>query len=46
VPETEEAALLEFFAAIRNAVHMAFEECTQAQRLHDLFYPQVSWLHA
>jgi hypothetical protein len=33
---TEEAALLEFFAGMRGAVHVAFEEGTQAQWLHDL----------
>jgi hypothetical protein len=39
---TEEAALLEFFAGMRGAVHVAFEEGTQAQRLHDLLSPRVS----
>jgi hypothetical protein len=33
---TEEAALLEFVAGMRGAVHVAFEEGTQAQWLHDL----------
>src|SRR3954463_14622077 len=39
---TEETALLEFFAGMRGAVHVAFEEGTQAQWLHDLRAPQVS----
>ena len=39
---TEEAALLEFFAGMRGAVHVAFEEGTQAQWLHDLLSPRVS----
>lgn len=39
---TEEPALLEFFAGMRGAVHVAFEEGTQAQWLHDLLSPRVS----
>jgi hypothetical protein len=36
---TEEAALLGFFAGMRGSVHVAFEEGTQAQWLHDLLSP-------
>jgi hypothetical protein len=39
---TEDAALLEFVAGMRGAVHVAFEEGTQAQWLHDLLSPRVS----
>jgi transposase len=39
---TEDAALLEFFAGMRGAVHVAFEEGTQAQWLHDLLSPRVA----
>jgi hypothetical protein len=39
---TEEAALLEFFAGMRGAVHVAFEEGTQAQWLHDLLVKRVA----
>lgn len=39
---TEEAALLEFFAGMRGAVHVAFEEGTQAQWLHDLLFKRVA----
>lgn len=39
---TEEAALLEFVAGMRGAVHVAFEEGTQAQWLHDLLSPRVA----
>lgn len=39
---TEEAALLEFFAGMRGAIHVAFEEGTQAQWLHDLLLPRVA----
>jgi len=39
---TEDAALLEFFAGMRGAVHVAFEEGTQAQWLHDLLAPRVA----
>ena len=38
---TEAAALLEFFGGMRGAVHVAFEEGTQAQWLHDLLAPRV-----
>jgi transposase len=41
VVPTEEAALLEFFARMRGSVHVAFEEGTQAQWLHDLLSPRV-----
>ena len=33
---TEESALVEFFQGMRGAVHVTFEEGTQAQWLHDL----------
>lgn len=39
---TGEAALLEFFAGMRGAVHVAFEEGTQAQWLHDLLWKRVA----
>jgi len=38
---TEEAALLEFFGGMRGSVHVAFEEGTQAQWLHDLLSSRV-----
>lgn len=38
---TEEAALVEFFTGMRGAVHVALEEGTQAQWLHDLLVPVV-----
>jgi transposase len=38
---TEEGALLEFFRGMRGAIHVAFEEGTQAQWLHDLLTPVV-----
>jgi hypothetical protein len=38
---TEEAAIVEFFGGMRGAVHVAFEEGTQAQWLHDLLEPLV-----
>ncbi len=38
---TEESALVEFFGGMRGAIHVAFEEGTQAQWLHDLFEPLV-----
>jgi hypothetical protein len=41
VVPTEEAALLEFFSCLRGSVHVAFEEGTQAQWLHDLLKPNV-----
>jgi transposase len=39
---TEEAALLEFVAGMRGTVHVAFEEGTQAQWLHDLLFKRVA----
>ncbi len=36
---TEAGALVEFFAGMRGSVHVAFEEGTQAQWLHDLLVP-------
>jgi len=39
---TEEAALLELVDSMRGAVHVAFEEGTQAQWLHDLLSPRVA----
>ncbi len=38
---TEALALVEFFRGMRGAVHVAFEEGTQAQWLHDLVVPLV-----
>lgn len=38
---TEAAALLEYFGGMRGAIHVAFEEGTQAQWLYDLLVPQV-----
>lgn len=38
---TEGGALTEFFRGMRGAVHVAFEEGTQAQWLHDLLVPLV-----
>lgn len=38
---TEQTALVEFFHSMRGAVHVAFEEGTQAQWLHDLLVPLV-----
>src|SRR5690606_13651297 len=38
---TESSALLEFFGGMRGAIHVAFEEGTQAQWLHDLLVPVV-----
>jgi hypothetical protein len=38
---TEESAVVEFFRGMRGAVHVAFEEGTQAQWLHDLLMPLV-----
>ena len=38
---TEEPAIVEFFRGMRGAVHVAFEEGTQAQWLHDLVVPLV-----
>ncbi len=33
---TEEPAIVEFFRGMRGAIHVTFEEGTQAQWLHDL----------
>lgn len=38
---TEEPAIVEFFREMRGAVHVTFEEGTQAQWLHDLLVPLV-----
>ncbi len=38
---TEEPALLEFFQGMRGAIHVTFEEGTQAQWLHDLLVDRV-----
>jgi transposase len=38
---TEAGTLAEFFAGMRGALHVAFEEGTQAQWLHDLLTPLV-----
>jgi hypothetical protein len=38
---TEAGALVEFFGSMRGSVHVAFEEGTQAQWLHDLLAPVV-----
>src|SRR6266705_5406215 len=38
---TEEPAILEFFRGMRGTIHVAFEEGTQAQWLHDLLTPLV-----
>jgi hypothetical protein len=38
---TEEGALVEFFRGLRGAIHVIFEEGTQAQWLHDLLAPRV-----
>jgi transposase len=38
---TEEAAVVEFFRGMRGSVHVAFEEGTQAQWLHDFLVPLV-----
>lgn len=42
VVPTEATALLEFIRGMRGAVHVAFEEGTQAQWLHDLLAPHVA----
>jgi transposase len=41
IVDTEKEALLEFFGGMRGAIHVAFEEGTQAQWLHDLLEPHV-----
>jgi transposase len=38
---TEASVLVEFFRGMRGAIHVAFEEGTQAQWLHDLLSPVV-----
>lgn len=38
---TEGPAVAEFFAGMRGAIHVVFEEGTQAQWLHDLLVPMV-----
>jgi hypothetical protein len=38
---TEATALVEFFRTMRGSIHVAFEEGTQAQWLHDLLSPIV-----
>ena len=38
---TEASALVEFVRGMRGAIHVAFEEGTQAQWLHDLLVPLV-----
>jgi transposase len=38
---TEEAALVELVRGMRGAIHVAFEEGTQAQWLHDVLVPLV-----
>jgi len=41
VVPTEAEALLEFFRSMRGAIHVAFEEGTQARLVHDLLVPVV-----
>jgi len=41
VVPTEEEALLGLFGTMRGSVHVAFEEGTQAQWLHDLLSPRL-----
>jgi len=38
---TEEPAIVEFFRGMRGTIHVALEEGTQAQWLHDLLTPLV-----
>jgi len=38
---TEEGAIVEFFRGMRGTVHVALEEGTQAQWMHDLLLPLV-----
>jgi transposase len=42
IVDTETGALLEFFGGMRGSIHVAFEEGTQAQWLHDLLRPRVA----
>ena len=39
---TEASAVVEFFRGMRGAIHVTFEEGTQAQWLHDLIAPVVA----
>ena len=39
---TETSAIVEFFRGMRGTIHVAFEEGTQAQWLHDLIAPLVA----
>ena len=39
---TETSAIIEFFRGMRGTIHVAFEEGTQAQWLHDLIAPLVA----
>ena len=39
---TEASAIVEFFRGLRGTIHVAFEEGTQAQWLHDLITPLVA----
>ena len=39
---TETSAIVEFFGGLRGSIHVAFEEGTQAQWLHDLITPLVA----
>src|SRR5438093_11208107 len=41
---TEEPALVEFFQGMRGTIHLAIEEGTQAQRVHDLLAQLVDRL--
>jgi len=45
VVATEATAVLEFVRGMRGAVHMAFEEGTQVQWLHDLLRPHAPASH-
>ena len=38
---TQDAPIVDWFRGLRGAVHVAFEEGTQAQWLHDLLVPVV-----
>ena len=38
---TEQSAIVRFFEGMRGSIHVAFEEGTQAQWLHDLLVPLV-----
>ena len=42
VVPTDQSPLLEFFRGLRGMIHVAFEEGTQAQWLHDLLTPVVA----